>query len=48
LTSRKEVKTLQMDANTRDFETELEAQRVEVEEAPKLGSKAEVIAATAF
>ncbi|EHK00585.1 hypothetical protein HRED_02136 [Candidatus Haloredivivus sp. G17] len=37
-----------MNANTRHFEAELEAQDWEVREAPKLGSEAEVVTATAL
>gem|GEM_PF-7003424 len=37
-----------MNANTRHFEAELEAQNLEVEEAPKLSSESEVVTATAL
>jgi len=35
-----------MNANMRNFEAELEAQNLEVEEAPKLSSDSEVVTAT--
>jgi hypothetical protein len=37
-----------MNANMRNFEAELEAQNLEVEEAPKLSSDSEVVTATAL
>ena len=37
-----------MNANMRNFEAELEAQNLEVEEAPKLSSESEVVTATAL
>lgn len=37
-----------MNANTRNFEAELEAQDLEVREAPKVGSDTEVVIATAL
>jgi len=37
-----------MNANTRNFEAELEAQDLEVQEAPKVSSDTEVVTATAL
>lgn len=37
-----------MNANTRNFEAELEARDLEVEESPKVNSEAEVVTATAL
>lgn len=48
VTVKHEVPTTLMNANTRHFEAELEAQDLEIREAPEVSSDAEVVTATAL